>query len=55
MGSRSAGFHKLMLECGTKHVAAFIRLFKDAGSIPATSTTRLAPLSLARGKLYTTE
>ena len=38
MESRSAGFHRLMLECGTKHVAAFIRLFKDAGSIPATST-----------------
>ncbi len=50
MESRSAGFHRLMLEFGTKHVAAFIRLFKDAGSIPATSTTRLAPSSLARGK-----
>jgi len=41
MKSRSAGFCKLKLKCRTKHVAAFIRLFEDAGSIPATSTNFL--------------
>ncbi len=32
------GVARVSLKFGTKHVAAFIRLFKDAGSIPATST-----------------
>ena len=32
------GVVRIRLKYEAKHVAAFIRLFKDAGSIPATST-----------------
>ena len=36
-----AGVARISLNRGAKHVAAFIRLFKDAGSIPATSTIKM--------------